>query len=160
LHAVDPAPRKIRERRQVGRRRHRARLEAAHLTRGRGLLHYGAPTDDPAHRGIAPEAVGVVHVLVASKAAEHRLTELGDQAVAAVHPGARVGEHVGSYGSEAERVVEFAEREQAGIRGDRRAVEFELQPAVECDPQFASCRFTRCIVHPPPSSCSPNPCSS
>jgi hypothetical protein len=105
---------------------------------------------DPAHRGIAPEAVGNVHVLVAGKAAEHRLTELGDQAAATVSPGARVGEDLGRHLREAQSVVEFAKREQSGIGGDGGAVELQLQAAVERDPQPHPLRLTRRVVHPPP----------
>ncbi len=76
--------------------------------------------------------------------------KLGDQAVATVPPGAGVGENLGGHDREAERVVEFPEREQPGIGGDGRAVEFELQPALERDPQLSPFRFTRRLVHPPP----------
>ena len=58
MRAGDPVPREIGECRHVPRRGHRARLEAAHLARGRRLLCHGAPTDDPAHRRITPEAPG------------------------------------------------------------------------------------------------------
>ena len=143
-----------------GRRGHRARLEAAHLARGRRLLRHRAPADDPAHRGIAPEPVGIVHVLVASETPEHRLAELGDQTVAPVPPGAGIGEYLGRHRRKAERVVEFPEREQAGIGGDGRAVEFELQSAVESDPQPHPFRFTRRLVHPPPPPGSSNPCDT
>jgi hypothetical protein len=135
LRAVDPAPREISQRRQVRRRGHRARLEAAHLAGGRGLLRHRAAAHDPSHRRIAPEAVGIVHVLVAGEAPEHRLTQLSDQAVAPVPPGAGVGEHLGCQRRQAERVVEFPEREQPGIRGDGDAVEFELQATVEIEPE-------------------------
>ena len=91
--------------------------------------------DDPAHRRIASEAVSIVHVLVAGEAPEHRLAKLGDQAVATVSPGAGVGENLGRHLREAQGVVEFPEREQPGIGGGGRAVEFQLQPAVERDPQ-------------------------
>jgi hypothetical protein len=73
LRAVDPAPREIGQRGQVRRRGHRARLEATHLARRRRLVRHRAAADDPPHRRIAPEAVGIVHVLVAGEAAEHRL---------------------------------------------------------------------------------------
>jgi hypothetical protein len=56
------------------------------------LRRHRPAADDPAHRGIAPEAVGVVHILVAGEPTEHRLPELGDQAVAPVLPGAGIGE--------------------------------------------------------------------
>src|SRR5437667_5881050 len=73
LRAVDPAPGEIGQRRQVRRRGHRAGLEAAHLARRRALVRHRTPTDHPAHRGIPSEPVGIVHVLVAGKAPEHRL---------------------------------------------------------------------------------------
>jgi hypothetical protein len=75
---------------------------------------------------------------------------LGDQAVASVPPGAGVDERLARHRRETERVVEFPEGEQAGIGGDRRAVEFELQPTVERDPQPRPFGFTRRLVHPPP----------
>ena len=150
LHAVDPVPGEIGQGRQVRRRGHRARLEAAHLARGRGVLRHRASADDPAHRRIASEAVSIVHVLVAGEAPEHRLAKLGDQAVATVSPGAGVGENLGRHLREAQGVVEFPEREQPGIGGDGRAVEFQLQPAVERDPQPHPLRFTRRVVHLPP----------
>jgi len=86
--------------------------------------------------------------------------KLGDQAVATVPPGAGVGENLGRHLREAQGVVEFPEREQPGIGGDGRAVEFQLQPAVERDPQPALIRFTRRLVHPPPPPCSPNRCDT
>jgi len=76
--------------------------------------------------------------------------EAGDEAVAPVPPGAGVGEHLASHRREAEHVVEFPEREQAGVGGDGGAVKFELQPAVEGDPQPRPRCFTRRLLHPPP----------
>jgi|SRR5438552_10273454 len=67
--------------------------------------------DDPPYRGIASEPVGIVHVLVAGEAPEHRLAKLGDQAVATVSPGAGVGENLGRHLRQAQGIVEFAERE-------------------------------------------------
>ena len=106
------------------------------------------PLGLPAERALV-ELDGL-HVLVAGEPAEHRLTKLGDQAVAPVPPGARIGEHLARHRREAERIVEFPERDQPGIGGDGRAVEFELQPALERDPQLSPFRFTRRLVHPPP----------
>jgi hypothetical protein len=85
------------------------------------------------------------------------MTKLGDQAVAPVPPGAGVGEHLGRQRRETERVVEFPECEQAGIGGDGRAVEFQLQPTVERDPQPRPFRFTRRLIHPPPPRWLRNP---
>jgi len=111
LHAVDPAPGQVGEGGEVPLLGHRARLEAAHLARRRRVLRHRPATDDPAYRRITSEAVGVVHVLVAGEPPEHRLTQLSDQAVAPVPPGARIGEHLGCQRRKAERVVEFPEGE-------------------------------------------------
>src|ERR1700756_4459530 len=46
-------------------------------------------TNDPAHRGIVTQPFGVVHVLITSQAAEHRLPEQPCQCVPTVLPGAR-----------------------------------------------------------------------
>ena len=48
-----------------------------------------------------------------------------------------------------ERVVQFAERQQASVGGDAAAMEFQLQAAVEIDPQTAVIRFTRWVFHEP-----------
>jgi hypothetical protein len=41
-----------------------------------------------------PQALSVVHVLISSKAAEHRLPQQTDQRTARVLSGARAGEHL------------------------------------------------------------------
>jgi hypothetical protein len=78
------------------------------------------------------------------------LAELGKQGVAPVLPGARIDEEVAGQGRQAESVVEFAKREQTGIGGDGGAGEFELQAAVEIEPETTALAFTRRIAHPPP----------
>ena len=49
-----------------------------------------AMTDDSAHRGIAPQSIGVVHVLVPGEAAVNGLTQQPDDAVPAVLAGSAV----------------------------------------------------------------------
>src|SRR5262245_9955593 len=150
LDAVDPVPGQVGQRRQILLFGHRARLEATHLARRRGVLRHPAAADHPAHCEIVPESVGVVHVFVAGEPAEHGLTELGEQRVASVLPGARVGEEISSQRRQAERVIEFPEREQAGVGSDGGAVEFELQATVESEPETLPIAFTRRTIHPPP----------
>jgi hypothetical protein len=48
---------------------------------------------------------------------------------------------------EPEGIVELPVGEQAAVRGDPGAVELELDPAVEIDPQRLRCRFTHRIRH-------------
>jgi hypothetical protein len=45
------------------------------------------------------------------------------------------------------RIVELAVGEQAAVRWDPGAVEFQLDPAVEIDPKRLRCRFTHRIRH-------------
>jgi len=81
--------------------------------------------DYPAHRGIAPEAVGIVHVLVAGQPPEHRLAQQADQQVSAILAGARIGERIGSRVGQAQRVIQFAIGQQPGIGGDCGAAKLQ-----------------------------------
>jgi len=78
VHTVNPSPAEIGERDKVCIIRKPLSLEASHLA-GRGcLLRCSTTANDPAHRRIAPEPVGVVQVLVSGKATEHRLPQHSD----------------------------------------------------------------------------------
>jgi len=84
VNAVDPPPREIGEGREVLLRRQPSGLEATHLAR-RGRATVGRPAvDNPGRRRIIPQALGVVHVLLSCKAAEHRSPEQARQRMAAV----------------------------------------------------------------------------
>src|SRR6476646_5436563 len=65
-------------------------------------------TNDPAHRGIVTQSFGVVHVLITSQAAEHRLPEQPCQCVPTVLAGARVGERLACRRGQSECVVKLA----------------------------------------------------
>ncbi len=85
----------------------------------RGLPGYGAPADNPSHRGISSRAVGVVYVLMAG--------------------------HV----RQAERVIRLAAGRPSGVGGDSATVELKLQAAVEIEPKRPVNRFTRRVHHMP-----------
>ena len=55
-------------------------LEPVHLASGSAVALDGLAANDPAHRGIASKAVGVVHVLVAGETTEDRLAQQTDHA--------------------------------------------------------------------------------
>jgi hypothetical protein len=93
------------------------------------------------------EAVRVIDILIPGKPTEHRLTELRRQSVAVVLADPAVGQRLPSHLGQAKGVVQFAQGEQTGIRGDLRAVELQLEAAVENDPQVARFRFTRHRFH-------------
>ena len=94
------------------------------------------------------QTIGVVHVLIAGEAAEHRLAEQAGQQVPGVLAAAALGQRRASQIGQAERVVQFTVGQQPGIGGDPAAVEFQLQTTVEIDPQGPVIRFTRWVFHP------------
>src|SRR2546430_10815641 len=75
MNAIDPLARETGRRRKVLFRSKPLRLEATHLTRRSRCAGSGLATDDPAHRRIMTQALGVVYVLVSSEATKYRLPE-------------------------------------------------------------------------------------
>jgi hypothetical protein len=59
--------------------------------------------------------------------------------------GAPIVQQAFDHGRQSKRVVEFAIRQQPGIRGDLRAVEFELDRPVETHPESVLAGFTHRI---------------
>jgi hypothetical protein len=90
---------------------------------------------------------GVVHILLSGKPPEHGLPQHADQRITAVLAGASVGENLACHRAEAERVVEFPLREQAGVGGDHRTAKLERQSAVEIEPEGLANRFTHRVRH-------------
>jgi hypothetical protein len=147
MHPINPLPRQIGQRGEVLVGGKELRLEAPHLAGGSGLLCNSVTADNPAHRRIASQAIGVVHVLVATEAAEDRLAEQARQRVPAVPAGARVNQFIAHHVRQPERVIEFAIGKQPGVGGDPGAMKRELQAAVEIKPQWRRPRFTRRVRH-------------
>ncbi len=135
VHAVDPSARQIRERLQVGVGRQPLGLEAAHLAARSRRTIETLTADDRSHGWIASEPLGVVDILVAGEPTEHRLAEQSAQRMARVVATAAVEELCDRDLGEPEGIVEFTVGEQAAVRRDPDAVEFELDPAVERGPQ-------------------------
>ena len=100
------------------------------------------PADDPSHRGIVTQPLGVVDVLVSGKPTEHRLPQHTDKSVPAVLAGAGVGEPLAGQIRKAQCVVEFAVGKQAGIGGDDRTTKLKGQSTVEIEPERLAVRFT------------------
>ena len=147
MHRVDPLARQIGESGEVFRPRQPFGLEAAHLA-GRGSpIHGRFAADHPAHRRIAAQPIGVVHILVTSQPAEYRLPQQPDQQVASVPAGARLRQSLAAACGQCEHVVQLAIRQQSAIGGDRRAVEPEHHSPVEIEPQRPAVRFTRRVRH-------------
>ena len=143
MNAVDPLAGKISQRRKVLSRSEPLRLEAAHLARrGRTAVSRFA-ADNPAHRRIIPQALGVVHVLVSSKATKYRLPEQTGQCVPTILASACVGQNITRHRRQPEHVVEFAVGKQPSIGGHHGAAKLEHQAAVKIEPENRVVRFTR-----------------
>jgi hypothetical protein len=92
---------------------------------------------------IVAQALGVVHVLISSKAAEHRLPQQTDPRMATVPAGSRISECLARHLGQAECIVEFAVCQQSRVGRDHGPTKLEHQAAVEIEPNNIRFRFTR-----------------
>ncbi len=115
----------------------------------RGLPDYGAPADNPSHRGIASRADGVVYVLMATEAAEDGSAKQSRHRVPTVLAGARVDKLMAGHVRQAERVIKLAAGRPSGVDDDSATVELKLQAAAEIEPKRPVNRFTRRFCHMP-----------
>src|SRR5260370_31382687 len=84
MNVVDPLPGETGERSEVRVIGEPLGLEPPHLA-GRGRIAYDClAADDPAHRGITSQPVGIVDVLISGKPTEHRLAQHAHQIMATV----------------------------------------------------------------------------
>jgi hypothetical protein len=95
------------------------------------------------------QPLGVVDILVAGETPENRLAQERAQAVADIPAASAIAEHGCGEIRETKSVVQFAIGEQATIRRDTSAMEFELDPAVETEPQSRLLAFTRPVCTRP-----------
>ncbi len=91
MNPVDPDARKLSECGEVVVCGQQLSLEPPHLAGRCAATLDRLATDDPAHCGIAPEPVGVVHVLVPGETTIDRLAKETDHAVPTVLAGSAVG---------------------------------------------------------------------
>jgi hypothetical protein len=73
MNAVDPLTGEISKRRKVLFRCEPTCFEAAHLACRSGASRGSLAPNDPAHRGIMPQPLGIVHILVAGQTAQTRI---------------------------------------------------------------------------------------
>jgi hypothetical protein len=119
MHAIDPLTGKIARSRKVLFSSEPARLEAAHLACLRRASRGRFPADDPTHRGIVAEPLGVFDILVSGQATEDRLPQHTDKSVTAIIAGARVSQPLARHRGKAECVVKFAIGRQPRSRPNR-----------------------------------------
>ena len=146
MNLVDPLPGKIGECGEVFRGGQKLRLKTPHLTGGCCLSFDGLAADNPPHRGVEAEPVGIVHVVVAAKASEHGLTKLPDKSVATVLSTTSVRECVPGNLGQSESIIQFPARQQSSVGRDLGTVELQLQAAVEIQPQWLAFGITRRVT--------------
>jgi hypothetical protein len=102
--------------------------------------------DDPPHGGITAQTVGVVHVIVPTKAAENGLAELPDHLMPPVLARTAVLKKAPGNLSQAKGIVKLPVGEKSSVGSDLGTVELKLQSTVEIDPQMGSSGFTRRVT--------------
>jgi hypothetical protein len=122
-------------------------LEAPHLAARRGRPIEPLTADDGAHGGITGEPLGVVDVFVAGQPPEHRLPKQPGQGVTRVLATAVIEELGDRDRGEPDGIVQLTVGEPTAVRGDPGAVEFQLDPPVETDPQRLLSCFTHRVRH-------------
>jgi hypothetical protein len=105
MHAVDPAPRQVSERVQIGLLGQHLGLKPTHLARGGCLVRHSPATYDPAQGGIMRQPLGIVHVLVPGQPPEDRLANLGSQRVTAILTSPSVGESLSGQACQAKGII-------------------------------------------------------
>ena len=86
MNPVDPRPVHVGQGFNVRVGGQKLRLKAPHLAGGCGLPFDGLLANVPPHDRVEAEPVGIVHVVVTTKAPENELAELPDKTVATVLP--------------------------------------------------------------------------
>ena len=150
--AVDPVARHVRQGGEVLGSGEHFGLEPPHLAGRCRIARDSLAADDPAHRGITSQSVGVVDVLVAGEPAEDRLARKGDDAVQSVVAVARVDDMLAHQLVKTQHVIQLAVEQQTAIGADRRAVELDTNATIEIEPSALRFAFTRKVRHrrPPP----------
>jgi hypothetical protein len=103
--------------------------------------------NNPTHRRIAAQTLGVVYVLVAGQPAEYRLPQQPDQEVLSVLAGACIRQFLATACGQSEHVVQLTIRQQTAIGGDHTGAKLKHQTAVKIEPQRLALRFTRWVRH-------------
>jgi len=129
---------------------------ASHSVSKRSIWLVEAASPHGTHRRIAGEPFGVVHVLVAGEAAVDGLAQQVEQPVADVLSAPTLDKSQRGYRRQVEGIVQLPVSEQAAVRGDPSTVKFQLDPAVEGNPEWLLAgsirRVCRTGLTPPPLS--------
>jgi hypothetical protein len=143
VHEIDPLTGQVGKRRKVLGCGEPSRLEAAHLARRSRTALSRLAADNPAHRRIVPQALGIIHVFVSGKATKYRLPEQPGQCAPTILASSCVGQNITRHRRQSEHVVEFTACQQSCIGRDHGTAKLQHQAAVEIEPNNVGFRFTR-----------------
>jgi len=146
MNLVDPRPAHVGQDFNVRIGRQKLRLEAPHLAGGSGLPFDSLAADNSPHGRITSETVGVIYVFITAKTTKHRLTKLARHTVPSVLAGTAVLENIPGNFSQAKGIIKLPKSEQPSVGSDLGAVKFQLQAAVEINPQRGLSAFTRRVT--------------
>jgi len=147
VHQVDPVAREVGQSGEVRICRKPLRLETPHLAWRSRAGQRRLAAHDPTHRRIMTQPFGIVHVLVASETAKHRLPQQANQRMATILARARIGDHLACEHRQSKRVIELAIGQQSSIGGDDGTAKLQQQAAVKIEANSTGFRFTRWIRH-------------
>ena len=117
VHKIDPFARQVGKSRKVLGCREPLRFKAPHLARRSRTALNRPAADNPAHRRIVPQPLGVIHILVSGETTKYRLSKQPGQCIPAILASACIGQRITRHHGQADRIVEFAISEQPRIRG-------------------------------------------
>jgi hypothetical protein len=137
MHKINPPAGQGSKSSKVHRCRQPLCFEATHLARRCRAALSRLAADDPAHRRIVTQALGIVDILISGEPPKHGLPEQPSQCVPTILARARIGQRITGHRRQSESVIEFTIGEQASIRGDCGAPKLERQAAVEILAQAA-----------------------
>ena len=92
------------------------------------------------------ETVGVVYISITAKSSKYRLAKLTRHAVPSVLAGTVVLENISGNLGQAKGFVKLSIDKHTAVSGDLGTVKFQLQTAVEINPQRAMSAFTRWVT--------------
>ena len=150
MNSVDPDSREVGQRHQVLIRGKPLRLEAPHLAGRSSHTIKVLAVYDRAHRRITRQSLCIVDILITGQASKHRLAQQARQQVARVLASTQVRQRRPTQIGQAENIVQLAVGQGPSVGRDPAAVKFQLQAAVEIDPQMRLSGFTRRVTRVSP----------
>jgi hypothetical protein len=93
------------------------------------------------------QTLGVIHIFISCQPPKNRLTQQTCHQMLCVLAATVIRKRRTGQRGQPENVIQFPIREQPCIRCDHGAMKFQLETAVESEPENVKIRFTRRVFH-------------